>query len=72
MKTNIQAASAAGTETAGYIMNSVDADNWSELLPTDDMPEEYYRTLTAEYGDVTREMELAYKTSFNVVVRRSI
>ena len=72
MKTNIHAASAAGTETAEYIIGSVDADNWSELLPTDSMPEEDYRTLAAEYGDVTREMELAYKTSFNVVVHRSI
>lgn len=69
MKTNIQAAIVAGTETAKYIINSVDADNWSELLPTDGIPEEDYRTLTAEYGDVSREMETAYKSSFNAVVR---
>lgn len=67
--TNIQAAAAAGTETAAYIMGSVDADNWSELLPTDSLPEEDYRTLTYEYGEVTREMESAYKKAFNAVVQ---
>jgi hypothetical protein len=67
--TNIQAAAAAGAETAEYIMGSVDADNWSELLPTDSLPEEDYRTLTDEYGEVTREMESAYKKAFNAVVQ---
>jgi roadblock/LC7 domain-containing protein len=67
--TNIQAAATAGTETAEYIMGSADADNWSELLPTDTIPEEDYRTLTAKYGDVTRAMETAYKNAFNARVR---
>jgi hypothetical protein len=67
--TNIQAAAAAGTETAEYIMGSVDSDNWSELLPTDSIPGEDYRTLTDEYGDVTREMESAYKKAFNAAVQ---
>jgi hypothetical protein len=69
MKTNIQASEAAGTETAEYIIGSADADNWGELLPTDNIPEEDYRTLTAVYGDVTRNMEMAYKSAFNAVVR---
>ena len=64
----ITKSAAAGTETAEYIMGSVDAANWSNLLPTDSIPEEDYRMLTAEFGDVTREMETAYKNAFNAVV----
>ena len=67
--TSIQAAAAAGAETAEYIMSSVDADNWSELLPTDNLPNEDYKYLTGEYGEVTREMESAYKKAFNAVVQ---
>jgi hypothetical protein len=59
---------AAGIETAEYIMGSVNADDWSVLMPTDNIPEEDYRMLTAEFGDVTQEMETAYKNAFNAVM----
>jgi len=42
-----------------------DAQNWSALGKNDDIPEFDYITLYAEFGEVTRDMERAYKAAFN-------
>jgi hypothetical protein len=42
-----------------------DAQNWSALERRDDIPEFDHITLYAEFGDVTAEMERAYKAAFN-------
>jgi hypothetical protein len=45
--------------------NPKQAQNWSALEAHDDLPEFDYITLYAEFGEVTREMERAYKSAFN-------
>ena len=42
-----------------------EAQNWSELDANDDLPEFDYITLRAEFGNVTPEMERAYRDAFN-------
>lgn len=70
--TNIQAAAAAGKATAEYITKNNYTDQWGLMLPMDDLPAEDYRTLSDEYGDVTPEMDAAYKKSFNSSMEESL
>ena len=42
-----------------------EAQNWSKLNANDDLPEFDYITLRAEFGNVTPEMERAYRDAFN-------
>ena len=44
-----------------------EAQNWGKLGTNDDLPEGDYITLRDEFGEVTREMEQAYKKGFNSV-----
>lgn len=68
MKNAIDAAADLGREFAEYLNQSNDRDNWSELENNDDLPEEDYVTLRAEFGEVTSEMERAYKSAFNAAL----
>lgn len=65
MNNAIDTAARLGREFAEHLNHSHDRDNWSELGNLDDIPEEDYITLRTEFGDVSREMELAYKSAFN-------
>ena len=42
-----------------------EAQNWSALEDHDDLPEFDHITLYAEFGEVTVEMERAYRDAFN-------
>lgn len=54
------------TEFAEYLNNTPQENgNWGTLDENDDLPNEDYRALDLEFGDVTREMVCAYKTAFN-------
>ena len=45
----------------------MEAQNWSPLTPDDELPSEDYSTLAREFGEVTPEMERAYRKGFNEV-----
>lgn len=64
----IAAARDAGREFAAELNAAPhEAQNWSPLTANDDLPVEDYRTLCCEYGDVTPEMDRAYRDGFNSV-----
>lgn len=65
MSNNIETAATLGREFAEYLRDSADRDNWSTLCAGDDLPDGDYAMLRAEFGEVTREMERAYKAAFN-------
>ncbi len=49
-----------------------EAANWRPLGDNDDMPPEDYRSLVRVYGDVTRDMERAYRDGFNTTFDTSL
>lgn len=66
MTNSIQTAHNLGVEFARQLNDSPnEAQNWSQLEPRDDLPEEDYVNLRREFGEVTREMERAYREGFN-------
>lgn len=70
MTTNTQTAYDLGVEFANELNQTPrELQNWSPLEAHDDLPEEDYITLRREFGDVTREMEQAYKTGFNATAQ---
>ena len=55
-------------EFAEYLnSHPADAQNWSRLERSDDLPEFDYAELRNRCGDVTPEMEDAYRDAFNSV-----
>ena len=68
MNKSIKIAQALGEEFAEYLNNHPDdAQNWSSLERSDDLPEFDYAELRDRCGDVTHEMEDAYRDVFNSV-----
>ena len=61
----ISTAQSLARETADYIAGSQDRDNWSRLDAHDEIPEGDYVYLRTEFGEVTAEMEAAYRAAFN-------
>ena len=59
---------AAGKEFAAELNSTPrEAQNWGKLDVNDDLPEGDYVSLRDEFGEVTAEMERAYKKGFNEV-----
>ena len=56
---------AYGKQFAQEVNAGPDRANWSVLGKTDDLPEFDYSALKSLFGDVTPEIEIAYKTGFN-------
>lgn len=44
-----------------------EAQNWTALTESDELPPEDYATMAREFGDVTLEMERSYRAGFNSV-----
>ena len=67
MSNNIETeiAYAYGKDFAQEVNSSPDRANWSALGKTDDLPEFDYSAMKALFGDVTPEIEDAYKAGFN-------
>ena len=66
--TDLTFAANLGAETAGELNdNPNERQNWSPLEQTDDLPEFDHVALREHYGDVTREIERAYRDAFNTV-----
>ncbi len=62
----IVAAYDAGREMATELnATPSEAQNWSLLARGDDLPEQDYLMLRRAYGEVTAEMEAAYRDGFN-------
>lgn len=68
-KTNATATSAAysagRTFAAELNATPMEAQNWSALDDSDELPEEDYMALDRAFGEVTEEMEDAYRAGFN-------
>lgn len=70
MTTNTQTAYNLGVEFANELNETLhEMQNWSPLEAHDDLPEGDYTTLRREFGEVTREMERAYKNGFNATAQ---
>ena len=68
MNKSIKIAQALGEEFAEYLNDGpIERQNWSRLERSDDLPEFDYAELRNRCGDVTSEMEDAYRDGFNSV-----
>lgn len=64
----IDVARALAMEFATQLNNTPnDAENWRALNDNDDLPDGDYTALRQQFGEVTRDMERAYKSAFNSV-----
>ena len=68
MNTSEQKAFQAGKDFAAELNDTpIEAQNWGKLFSTDELPEGDYVTLRDEFGEVTLEMESAYRNGFNEI-----
>lgn len=69
---SIETARSIAIEFATELNNTPnELENWHQMDVNDNLPEFDYIALRQQFGEVTREMERAYKTAFNSTFRQA-